>query len=433
MIKYCILWPGFLDKDGYGQINSNREGTLRPPRIVLEEKLPRPIRKGHHAHHICYCVSCINPDHIEEKTPAGNNKDKFIPDRPKTNRVELKKEDVYLVKYLLAKGKDIKVISEFIKVTISTESGKDFVDMPHELIGFIRDSKVWDYIHLSNREKAEALIKLDSLLPINECIDADWGGNGNKYTKVQLNKKNNKPTHVFAYEIATVHPVPAGEIVRHSIMCNGNKRCLRPKHLSIGSQKANINDKILHGTIHRDRTLDNLEERIVNLHDKDGLSFREIGRVLGKELRKGKNYDHKTIKSRYDRYKVVHGDKLPEKQKTQKELLYENEKLLLNMKDELNYSYRQIALKLGEELRHGKSFDEKLVKDVYLCIKQERNELVIPSISELLLNYTDRIKSLVEKEKNTFTSIAVLLTKELKLKKPLNRKQIKKVYEKSKL
>lgn len=89
-MNYCIKWPDFIDADGYGQINSNKQGTtLRTARVVLEQKLSSEIREGYQAHHICYNMSCINPLHIEDKTQKENNKDKYNQIRCKGQIVRL--------------------------------------------------------------------------------------------------------------------------------------------------------------------------------------------------------------------------------------------------------------------------------------------------------------------------------------------------------
>ena len=69
----CIVATKSLD-EGYQR--ARRHGKLeRRHRLVLEEKLGRPIRKGYLALRQCNNRSCINPDHLYEGTHADNAKD----------------------------------------------------------------------------------------------------------------------------------------------------------------------------------------------------------------------------------------------------------------------------------------------------------------------------------------------------------------------
>ncbi|MGM7685230.1 HNH endonuclease [Cytobacillus sp. Hm23] len=233
-MNYCIAWPGYLDKDGYCQINSNKLGTLRAARIVLEEKLNRNIRNGHQAHHVCYTRDCISPYHIEERSMRDNIMDRYFNDRPENDKIELTKKDVYLVFYLLTKNIALKKISNLIKVSIHSSTNKAIIDIPIEVILFIRDFSVWSYIHLFNWEKVEALLVLDTFFPYEKCIEPDWGGNNHNYSVVQKDKIQ-IPAHIFFYRLHNKRPIPEGQLVRH--MCD-NKRCIRPQHLALGS----IND-----------------------------------------------------------------------------------------------------------------------------------------------------------------------------------------------
>lgn len=363
-MNYCIKWPGYIEAGGYGQINSNQQGTLRTARVILEQKLSRKIREGYQVHHICYNTSCINPLHIEEKTQKENIKDRYNQIRSNYPTISLTKETVYLVKYLIKIGKNIDFISEHLKVVYSEGfEHQNLINIPIKLIQCINDWVVWDYITLDNYEKVKALVKLEDILPKNECIETDWGDANNNYPVVQINYKT-IPAHRYAYSIYSKRPIPNGQIVRH-IYCD-NKKCIRPQHLALGTQLSNMDDKIRKRRQSREKLLDNMEEEIVRLKDAENLSFREIGRNLATSLGREKPIDHKMISNRYYKYKLSLGQEITIKPKTQNELLLENMQLVISMIDEYKYSYRKTSIELGKKLRDGKPFDQKALKEFYL-------------------------------------------------------------------
>lgn len=68
----CFIWTGANNK-GYGvlQFSSPRK-LARVSRLILEEKLQRPIAEGMTASHTCHTPCCVNPDHIVEEDLKTN-------------------------------------------------------------------------------------------------------------------------------------------------------------------------------------------------------------------------------------------------------------------------------------------------------------------------------------------------------------------------
>jgi hypothetical protein len=69
----CILWP-HSKTHGYARKKIDGRGR-QVSRLVLEQKLGRPIRKGFNALHSCDNPPCINPEHLREGTDSENIKE----------------------------------------------------------------------------------------------------------------------------------------------------------------------------------------------------------------------------------------------------------------------------------------------------------------------------------------------------------------------
>jgi hypothetical protein len=79
----CILWP-FSKSPKSGYARKKRNGFLtQVSRIVLEQKLGRPIGEGLHALHSCDNPPCINPEHLREGTVSANLKESWDKGRRK--------------------------------------------------------------------------------------------------------------------------------------------------------------------------------------------------------------------------------------------------------------------------------------------------------------------------------------------------------------
>lgn len=66
----CWLWSGYVTGNGYGSISIN--GLPEPVHRFIFRKLVRPIISGYEIDHLCNTPICINPKHLEQKTPKEN-------------------------------------------------------------------------------------------------------------------------------------------------------------------------------------------------------------------------------------------------------------------------------------------------------------------------------------------------------------------------
>ncbi|MCA1824415.1 MAG: HNH endonuclease [Frankia sp.] len=76
----CWLWTGYRDRHGYGQVR-RQQRTHLVHRLVLAEKLGRPIAEGMECLHSCDNPGCVNPEHLSEGTHADNMRDCAEKDR----------------------------------------------------------------------------------------------------------------------------------------------------------------------------------------------------------------------------------------------------------------------------------------------------------------------------------------------------------------
>lgn len=129
----CWIWEGATQK-GYACVMIRPKGIFRVHRLVLEEKLGRPIQPGFHSLHNCDVKPCINPDHLYEGTHAQNMQDSWDrkTDRPNPtwlliNRLgsqhplaKLKESDIPGIRRRMAAGESQYSIARSFGVSRST-------------------------------------------------------------------------------------------------------------------------------------------------------------------------------------------------------------------------------------------------------------------------------------------------------------------------
>jgi hypothetical protein len=109
----CMICTLAKRSDGYAIKGTKINGKTKSfyaHRLVLENKLGRPVKVGYFACHSCDDRGCVNPDHLWEGTPADNSRDAieknrfpFVPGKIGPNR-KLKPEQVQEIRYLLGEG-----------------------------------------------------------------------------------------------------------------------------------------------------------------------------------------------------------------------------------------------------------------------------------------------------------------------------------------
>ncbi|WP_373534508.1 helix-turn-helix domain-containing protein [Microcoleus sp.] len=108
--RICV-WAKRSDGCSVKTIKINdKNPNFYPHRLVVEDKLGRPIEPGYFAGNSCDDRACVNPDHLWEGTPADRSRDSieknrfpFVAGRICPNR-KLKAEQVQQIRYLLGEG-----------------------------------------------------------------------------------------------------------------------------------------------------------------------------------------------------------------------------------------------------------------------------------------------------------------------------------------
>jgi len=67
----CLIFTGYTDGQGYGQIGTGKSETRRC-HIVVYEHHHGPVPDGLELDHVCRNTSCVRPTHIEAVTHAEN-------------------------------------------------------------------------------------------------------------------------------------------------------------------------------------------------------------------------------------------------------------------------------------------------------------------------------------------------------------------------
>ena len=116
-----------------------------------------------------------------------------------------------------------------------------------------------------------------------ECWE--WQGQGLKtgYGAFSIGSKNYR-AHRLSYSLAKGE-IPEGKIICHS--CD-NRKCVNPKHLWLGTDKTNAEDREakgrgvrLHGKDNPASKLTNSDILKIRLRDAEGISSRKIAALMG--------------------------------------------------------------------------------------------------------------------------------------------------------
>ncbi|CCJ33589.1 HNH endonuclease signature motif containing protein [Caloramator australicus] len=403
---YCIKYPGDLDKDGYPVI-----GNKRVIGSIVTKNIGRQIQDDECIYRICNRKDCMNPNHLKVVNKKESKRN--LPLKQQYTTLELTKENIYLVKYLNAKGERKEDICNFIKVKF--EGSNHEIALPDEIFNLIIKCKMWEDIDMENKEKVEALIKLDKYFDDeNKCIEVDFQDG---YAYPYVYDKNKKVfAHRYVFTTDNDEKMLEGKVIMHK--CD-NPRCVRPSHLELGTQKDNIEDKVKKNRQYRYWDLDKYIDKIIYLKDIEGKSFENISKEISSII--GKKVDKKTIMNRYYKNKKFHFKKI-----TQKEIVLDNIDKILIYRNDYGYSYRKIGILLSKEKGISKAIPGQLIKEVYIKEMGKRG-LKIPETQtkmDLIIKNKSEVQNLIQ-DGISLREIARRLSEKLKFK--VNHTQIKRV------
>lgn len=117
----CLEWPGRRLWNGYGVVT---KGLTH--RIVLAEKLGRPLLNGELACHHCDNPPCCNPEHLFPGTSLDNCRDKFRKNRQadlsgdRNPNARLTAQDVIKIRSLYSEGASLEELSQLYGVDKAT-------------------------------------------------------------------------------------------------------------------------------------------------------------------------------------------------------------------------------------------------------------------------------------------------------------------------
>lgn len=110
----CLIWPFGLAKTGYAVVRIERKYRTAHRFICEKKHGPAPTQE-HQAAHSCGVRACVNPQHLQWKTPSENQMDRVI--HGTSNRGEshgnskLSKADIHAIRE--AQGTQSEIAAKF--------------------------------------------------------------------------------------------------------------------------------------------------------------------------------------------------------------------------------------------------------------------------------------------------------------------------------
>ena len=223
----CWEWTG-TKKEGYGIYN--KIGAHRLSYILHKDKnIDNKI-----VMHICDNRPCVNPDHLQLGTIYDNIKDKV--DKKRTNK-GIKNPYIIHNKFTNEEVNEIKELK-------NTDSNINDIMLKYN-ISIAHIHAIWNNrTRINTDENLSEKELFFKRAVVNKCIiNKSLGECWETKRDRQIISFRNKMKLSSRISYYLEHgDIPEGKVIRH--LCD-NSKCINPKHLEIGTQQDNINDRTL--------------------------------------------------------------------------------------------------------------------------------------------------------------------------------------------
>lgn len=130
--KGCILWKGYKNKTGYGELRGFDKKTCLAHRFSYEYFFGK-FNKKLFVCHSCDNPLCVNPDHLFLGNPKINAQDRILKNRIRIKGYKLKISQVKKIKNLIKEDISLKIIANKYSIHIAT-------------VRLIKRGKIWKNI-----------------------------------------------------------------------------------------------------------------------------------------------------------------------------------------------------------------------------------------------------------------------------------------------
>lgn len=111
--EFCLIWPLTRAQNGYPTAGKNN--AIRPHRIMCEHRNGPPPTPSHQAAHSCGKghLGCVNPWHLNWKTPAENQIERFQLQGAPMPRYRLRPEQVDEIRSMKGRERTVETAARF--------------------------------------------------------------------------------------------------------------------------------------------------------------------------------------------------------------------------------------------------------------------------------------------------------------------------------
>src|SRR6185369_3598386 len=111
--EFCLIWPFTRAQNGYPTAGKNN--AIRPHRVMCEHRNGPPPTPEHQAAHSCGKghLGCVNPWHLNWKTPAENQIERYKQQGGKLPRYRLRPDQVDEIRSMKGRERTVETAARF--------------------------------------------------------------------------------------------------------------------------------------------------------------------------------------------------------------------------------------------------------------------------------------------------------------------------------